>query len=67
MRGKQRASGAIVAIKRVPTGERRRAAEFLATLLHGRPKQSIEPDLPTNFTIRVTGEARRQQAKGWGG
>ena len=53
VRGRRPASDASASIKRVPIGERRRAAEFLFGLLHGRPKQTVESDWPTNVTIHV--------------
>lgn len=52
-RGRRDESDGIKAIKRVPIGERRRAAEFLALHTHGQPKQTIEADWPTNVNIIV--------------
>lgn len=46
-------SDGVKAIKRVPIGERRRAAEFLAMHLHGHPKQPVESEWPENVIIHV--------------
>jgi len=52
VRGRRSASEGFAAIKQVPIGERRRAAEFLATHLHGQPKQTVESEWPSHITIR---------------
>jgi hypothetical protein len=53
VRGRRPASGASASITRVPIGERRRAAEFLFTHLHGQPKQTVESEWPAHVTIHV--------------
>jgi len=53
VRGHRPASEGFAVIKRVPIGERRRAAEFLATHLHGQPKQTVEADWPATLHIHV--------------